>query len=144
MLQFKTFDQLTTQECYAILKLRVDVFVVEQQCAYPEIDGVDIQAMHIFLKEGEDIVAYARTYIHEDAFQIGRVVVAKEARGRGLAQQVVAAAVQYGSLEHPRRKQRLQAQVYLQDFYASFGFQATSEPYEEDGIPHIDMEKTKD
>lgn len=138
----KNFSELTADELYEILKLRVDVFVVEQACPYPEIDGHDPAALHLAGWEGETLAAYARVLmpgaVHQDP-AIGRVVVRKSHRGKGIARALVekakeAAAERYGDIPV-----HLSAQYHLKEFYASCGFRTVSEPYDEDGIPHVDM-----
>ena len=139
----KPFHALTLAELYALLQLRSEVFVVEQTCAFQDIDGQDQVAYHLLghSEEGE-LVAYTRLFgagISYPEASIGRVVVSPKARrfglGRELLQQSIAAiATLFG--EQPIQ---IGAQLYLKDFYESFGFQQVGEGYLEDGIPHIHM-----
>ena len=136
MWQLKTFDQLTTHELFEIYKARVAVFVVEQHCAYPEVDDNDLIATHLFAKHGTKLTAYCRIIPEQDGIHIGRVLVDEQARGQGLARQLLQTA-----LSHCDNTQDIyvQAQAHLQDFYRSLGFKPISAVYLEDGIPHLDM-----
>jgi ElaA protein len=138
----KKFAELTADELYEILKLRVDVFVVEQACPYPEIDGHDRDALHLAGREGSMLAAYARVLmpgaVHEDP-AIGRVIVSKPHRGKGIARELVERAKEVAADQYGEIPVHLSAQYHLKDFYASCGFQSVSEPYDEDGIPHVDM-----
>ncbi|WP_368653992.1 GNAT family N-acetyltransferase [Ornithinibacillus sp. 4-3] len=139
----KLFHELSLTELYQLLKIRVDVFVVEQQCAYPEIDGLDKQSIHFYYEENETIIAYARILPkgikYEHAAAIGRVLVHESYRGRGLAKDLIKKVMDYMKLELKESVIQIEAQEHLEDFYTSHGFQKISEPYLEDGIPHIDM-----
>ncbi|KAA0957170.1 GNAT family N-acetyltransferase [Planococcus sp. ANT_H30] len=140
------FDDLSARILYDVLKLRVDVFVVEQNCPYPEIDGLDQQSIHLLYSENDAILAYARLVpagLKYEFPSIGRVIVHEEARGRGLAKQLLEKSIDYISEQWQAQAIQLQGQVYLQEFYQSFGFQPTSESYDEDGIPHVDMKWTR-
>ncbi|WP_034804833.1 GNAT family N-acetyltransferase [Exiguobacterium sp. AB2] len=131
----KRFDELTTRELYALLALRTEVFVVEQECAYQEVDGKDLDAVHYWVEEGGEVVAALRVLVHASPIAIGRVVTRPGHRGNGHSRQLMQAAVNdYGG-----ETLYLQAQTYVEPFYASFGFERTSDEYDEDGIPHVDM-----
>ncbi|MFC7366130.1 MAG: GNAT family N-acetyltransferase [Bhargavaea sp.] len=138
----KNFAELTADELYEILRLRVDVFVVEQECPYPEIDGHDRAALHLSGWEGDTIAAYARIIkpgeVHEDP-AIGRVIVRKSHRGKGIARELVERAKEVAAERYGDIPVHLSAQLHLKEFYASCGFRPVSEPYDEDGIPHVDM-----
>ena len=137
----KKFDDLSIHELYAILKLRVDVFVVEQNCPYPEIDNQDQAAMHFFIKEEDVIKAYLRVYTKSaGCAAIGRVITHVEYRKDGLGRKLMSAAMTYLKAQSGVKKIYLQAQEHLSGFYGSFGFELTSEMYLEDDIPHVDME----
>lgn len=128
-------DELTAAQLHAILKLRVDVFVVEQKCPYPEIDGHDLlpSTRHFWV---DGFGSYLRVLAESDgAGRIGRVCTAADARGGGRSARLMQAALDSG----PERNWVLDAQTYVQGFYAKFGFQAEGEPFDEDGIPHITM-----
>ncbi len=134
------FADLDGATLYALLRLRCDVFVVEQACAYPELDGRDTEptTRHLWLTDddGPDPVAYLRVLADPDgSARIGRVCVARKARGAGAAGRLMAAAL---ALTGGRRCV-LDAQSHLTAFYARFGFAPTGPEYLEDGIPHVPM-----
>lgn len=138
----KTFNDLTNEELYKILKARVDVFVVEQACPYPEIDNYDQDAIHYFLSDGEEIMGYVRILPSGSRYNeasIGRVLVTKGSRGNGYARDLMEKAIKYIRAEWKETEIKLQAQVYLEAFYTSLGFERISEEYLEDNIPHVDM-----
>ncbi|MBF7073149.1 GNAT family N-acetyltransferase [Glaciecola sp. MH2013] len=140
------FAQLNSMAIYQALKLRSDVFVVEQNCVYPDLDDKDIheEARHIsvYADETDTLVAYARCLPPGVSFQgasIGRVVVHKNHRGKGLAREIMLLAIAECQRHWPDANIEIGAQVYLQRFYSLLGFQSTSEAYDEDGIMHINM-----
>ena len=126
---------------YALLRLRVDVFVVEQRCAYPDLDGRDLEpgTVHLWLDHGAVPVAYLRVLAEADgSVRIGRVCTARDHRGRGLAERLVRAAIH----RHPGRVCVLDAQSYLVAFYTRLGFAPTGPEYvDSDGIPHVPMKR---
>ncbi|WP_262316815.1 GNAT family N-acetyltransferase [Lacticaseibacillus parakribbianus] len=132
---------LTPGELLTILAARTKVFVVEQNCAYQEVDARDFQAVHVLLKDHGELVAYARIvpWPAGGAISFGRVLVVAEQRHRHLGRRLVAATLAEIARRDPGQPVRIQAQAYLQEFYAGFGFTATSAVYLEDGIPHLDM-----
>ncbi|MDQ0429593.1 ElaA protein [Planomicrobium stackebrandtii] len=139
------FDELAARKLYEVLKLRVDVFVVEQNCPYPELDGLDQQSIHLVYSENDEVLAYARLVPADVKYElpsIGRVIVRKDARGRGLAKELLEKSIEYIFKEWNAPSIQLQGQVYLQEFYQSFGFEPVSDSYDEDGIPHVDMKLT--
>ncbi|MFC4410517.1 GNAT family N-acetyltransferase [Chungangia koreensis] len=138
----KSFDELTTIELYHILKVRTDIFVVEQKCAYPEIDGHDGVSLHLFSLQNGEIAAYARLVPAGEKYEqasIGRVLVIPAKRKSGLGRQLVSQAIDKIKEEWDVKEIKLQAQSHLESFYGSFGFQPVSEIYDDDGIPHVDM-----
>ncbi|MCP8618127.1 GNAT family N-acetyltransferase [Salirhabdus salicampi] len=138
----KSFQQLSNNELYAILKERVDVFVVEQECPYPEIDNVDQDAIHYYLQIGERIAAYCRLIPSGTKFEeasVGRVIVNRDFRGNGYARTMLKNAILILLKDWGETSIKIQAQLYLEEFYQSVGFQTVSEPYMYDGILHIDM-----
>ncbi|MCY7677427.1 GNAT family N-acetyltransferase [Bacillus pumilus] len=141
----ETFEELTKEDLYLILMERVNVFVVEQTCPYPEIDQRDQEALHLMAKEDGMIVAYCRIFqsgiIYEEA-SIGRVLVTQAGRKKGYGKMLLSKALEKLS-ELGETSVKIQAQAYLKSFYESFGFKAVSDCYEEDGIPHLDMVKTE-
>lgn len=135
--RFATFAELSTAQLYALLRLRVDVFVVEQQCPYPELDGRDTEAgtEHAWIEVAGEVAAAARILRDPDAAVIGRVVTSADHRGHGYAARVVAAALdRIGD-----GRVRIGAQTYLEQWYERFGFARCGEDYLEDGIPHLPM-----
>ncbi|WP_336824424.1 GNAT family N-acetyltransferase [Sporosarcina sp. USHLN248] len=139
---FKRFNELSGIEVYEMLKLRVAVFVVEQQCPYMEVDGHDMEAVHLFgMKDGE-IKAYARLLpagVKYEEPSLGRVIVHEDQRGKGVSHILISKAVEFMIKNFHAEKIQLQAQLHLQQLYGSHGFEVIGEPYEDDGIPHIDM-----
>lgn len=140
----KSFSQLTTDELYAILALRNQVFICEQQCAYQDLDGVDQKTLHLFAKDldSQQIIAYARLLPQNIVFEeasIGRVIVAQNQRGSGIAHQLIEEAISITFNQFNTDTIKIMAQSYLVSFYQSHGFVTDSEPYLEDNIPHIDM-----
>ncbi|WP_343313334.1 GNAT family N-acetyltransferase [Brucella sp. BE17] len=136
------FDDLTPRALYEILKLRVDVFVVEQKCPYPEIDGKDFNAFQLRILDGEELAASLRVLPPETEgkpAKIGRVVVHADYRGFKLGQQLMREAIAFAQEQFPGLAIELGGQSHLQKFYGSFGFVVISEEYLEDGIPHVDM-----
>lgn len=144
--QIKEFNQLSLQELYTILTLRTDVFVVEQACPYPEVDGKDPDCLHLLGMDGEDLVAYLRILpagLSYEEVSIGRVVIKPSHRGRGLGRPMLEAAIHHITTDWKEEKIKIGAQAYLEPFYQSLGFEPVSEVYLEDGIPHLDMLYTK-
>ncbi|RYG74305.1 GNAT family N-acetyltransferase [Lentibacillus lipolyticus] len=138
----KTFDELSNEELYAILKLRVDIFVVEQNCPYPELDDYDQTSIHYFLKDDHEIVANVRILPAGTKYpeaSIGRVVVNPKYRGNGFGQEIMRKATDYTATVLAERRIKIQGQEYLERFYTELGFKQVSDSYLEDGIPHIDM-----
>jgi ElaA protein len=131
------FEDLSTRDAYDAWRLRQDVFVVEQACPYPDIDGRDDEpgTRHVLLREGGPLLGYARVLDDTDAWRIGRVVLAKEGRGRGLADHLVRAALAVAT----QRDVVLDAQSPLARWHATFGFEVDGPEFLEDGIPHTPM-----
>ncbi|TCP11379.1 ElaA protein [Crenobacter luteus] len=144
--QCHRFDGFTPLTVYEMLQLRDRVFVVEQQSIYGDIDGVDLSAWHLTGRDGAGrLIAYARLIDpdvkYRDAVAIGRVVVAPERRGTGLGKQLMAEAVTRCERLFPGSPIMLSAQLAAQRLYQGFGFVAVSEPYDDGGIPHVDMRR---
>lgn len=138
------FDQLNTSTLYKILKLRQEVFAVEQNSVYQDVDGNDFDALHVLGTYQEEIVAYCRILppgVRYPEASIGRVLTAKSARGNGTGRALMKCALSLCTEQHPSSGVRISAQLYLEPFYQSFGFASCSAPYDEDGIPHIEMLK---
>ena len=144
----KSWAELNTLDLYQLLQLRCEVFVVEQECAYQDLDGQDFESMHLTARtpSNQSLMAYARIYttkIEEKEYAaIGRVCTAKKYRGQGVSRQLMEYAIQYIK-ENQKLPITVSAQAYLETFYQSLGFQTVSEPYLEDGIPHIRMVREK-
>lgn len=137
----KHFSDLSTEELFAIYRLRIAVFVVEQNCPYQEIDEADKAAWHLWLREGEDIVAYARVLPPGITFptaSLGRVIAVK--RRCGLGSQILAAALDTAREKFGAAPLTIEAQVYARALYEKAGFRQTSDVFLEDGIPHIQMQ----
>lgn len=142
MILCKKFEELTLEELYEILKLRSEVFVVEQNCIYNDIDGKDKTSFHIMIKENNKIAAYLRILqpgVSYENASLGRVLVTKDARGMGYAKAIVIEGINCVLRNFNTNKITIGAQEYLKDFYSEFGFKPVSEVYDEDGIPHLDM-----
>lgn len=140
----KTFNQLTTEELYQILRLRSEVFVVEQDCVYQDVDNKDQKALHIIGTKNGEIVAYTRIFKPGDYFNnvsIGRVVVSQDQRKYGLGKQIMQASLAAIDQRFPNQPIEISAQSYLLKFYTELGFKVTGEEYLEDGIPHRRMLK---
>lgn len=144
--QWLTFEELGTHTLYEVLALRQRVFVLEQQCLYPDIDGYDQQAMHLLgwrTVDGQrQLAAYLRCLAPGAKYtemSLGRVLTAPEARAGGAGKQLLNEGIARAEAQHPGHAIRIGAQHYLERFYQSFGFVTVSAPYDEDGIAHIDM-----
>ena len=142
--QIKSFEDLSTNQLYDILKLRSEIFVVEQNCVYLDIDGKDKLALHLFGEFDGKIVAYSRLFkpgISFDNASIGRVVVDANYRDRKWGHDLMREAIS-GIKNHFGESQiTIGAQLYLKKFYESHGFIKTSDMYLEDDIPHIEMKR---
>lgn len=141
--QTKTFKELSTREIFEVLKLRQAVFVVEQECAYPDIDDTDIESMHLCgYNNSLQLIAYARLIkpgVSYDQASIGRVVVSPTARGLRLGESLMHKALTEMERLFPRQAIKLGAQERLEKFYNDLGFKTVSDMYLEDDIPHIHM-----
>jgi len=140
--KIKTFDELTVPELYAVIKARIDVFVVEQNCPYPDLDGYDQKAVHLWAEEDGEVLAGCRIFdkgIKYDEASIGRVLTTEKARGKNLGKQLIAYAVETIENRFLTPEIRISAQDYLLRFYGGFGFEDTGKKYLEDGIPHTEM-----
>jgi len=138
----KTFYEIDTEDLYQILRLRSEVFVVEQDCVYQDIDNKDQNAIHLYYKENDQIVAYTRIFKAGDYYEnpcIGRVVVSKKNRGNDLGKKIMIDSMEYIKQNIKGEKIELSAQKYLDKFYKDLGFYKIGEDYLEDGIPHQRM-----
>jgi len=138
----KKFDELTNYELYSILKERSDIFVVEQTCFYLDPDGLDMASYHLYKKENEEIIAYLRIFPREivgDNAAIGRVIVKKDYRGKGIGKELIVEALKFITEVLKEHNVELHAQDHLRDFYGSFGFKVVSDVYLDASIPHVTM-----
>ncbi len=140
----KHFSELTTKELYNLLQIRSEVFVVEQNCVYQDIDSKDVNGYHLLGVDfnSDTIVAYARLLpagISYDLPSIGRVLTAPKHRSIGLGKELMTQCLQSLQTVFPNQGCKISAQLYLLKFYNSFGFVEIGLPYDEDGIPHIEM-----
>ena len=141
----KEFKTLTLEELYGILQLRSEVFVVEQDCVYQDLDGKDQKALHVVGLKNNKVIAYARLFKPGDYFKeasIGRVVVSPSTRKEGYGVEIMRASIQAVKEQYNETTMRISAQKYLLKFYNSLGFVQEGEEYLEDGIPHVAMVKS--
>ena len=144
--QWSRFSELTVADLYAVVRLREAVFIVEQNCPYPDADGRDPNAWHLLgwsqRSTGRALVAYARIFepgVRYEEASIGRVVTAPDERGTGKGRALMAEALRRIDSLMPGQPIKIAAQRRLEDFYLGLGFRTVSDPYEEDGIIHVDM-----
>ena len=136
------FSELTARELYAVLAARSEVFVVEQDCVYLDPDGHDESSVHLLGEENGELAAYLRIMPPGEKFpeaSLGRVLTREKWRGMGLGRVLVAEGVARCDSLYPQAPIRIGAQAHLARFYGEFGFVPISEPYDEDGIPHVEM-----
>ena len=144
--QWSSFDGLSNRDLYTVLAARQNVFLLEQQCLYPDFDGLDQDAHHLLawvMQDGQrQLGAYLRVLAPGAKYtemSLGRVLTTKEARGGGIGRALLAQGIAHAERQHPGHAIRIGAQLYLEKFYQSFGFATVTAPYDEDGIMHIDM-----
>ena len=138
----KSFQELSVSELYSILQLRTEVFVVEQNCVFQDMDNKDAKCFHLMCWENEKLIAYTRLVPANVSFKevsIGRVVSSPSVRGRGIGKLLMEKSIQETDRLFGKQNIRIGAQYYLLDFYKSFGFEPTGEIYLEDNIEHIEM-----
>ena len=140
-LYIKHFNELTTMELYRILRARAEIFVVEQDCVYQDLDNKDLNAWHVWYEDEDGVAAYCRVLdkgvSYENEGSIGRVVTVK--RGTGLGYKVMMEGIRIAEEKFGQTSLRISAQQYAQGFYEKCGFVRVSEPYLEDDIPHVQM-----
>ena len=140
----KNFFDLTNIELYELLSLRSEVFIVEQNCVYQDIDFKDKLALHVLLKKNKKLIGYSRLFKAGDYFKdssIGRIVVIKEYREKGYGEELMKISIESINKYFKEKKIHISAQAYLKKFYKKFNFKVIGEEYLEDGIPHIKMVK---
>ncbi len=137
------FDALSLPTLYNLLRLRQEVFVVEQNCPYLDIDGLDPTSAHLMASQGDTLLAYARCLppdlSYPDDSSIGRVIVAPAGRGKDLGSELMRRAIDYNQQHWPEADIKIGAQAHLQGFYGNLGFVSEGDEYIEDGIAHIHM-----
>ena len=137
----KTFHELDKQELYKFMQLRIEVFIVEQDCPYQDLDDLDSQGTHMWIEEDGVVLTYLRLNPPETRFKepsLGRIVTKESARSRGLAEIIINKALEIIDSDYAMPT-RISAQSYLEDYYSKFDFVKCSEEYMEDNIPHIEM-----
>ena len=144
--QWCAFADLAPGDLYEVLQKRQDVFILEQACLYPDMDGLDQGAHHLLgwriINGKRELAAYMRVLAPGAKYvemSLGRVLTAPLARGSGIGRELLAQGIAHGERQHPGHRIRIGAQQYLEKFYAGFGFVTFSQPYDEDGIIHVDM-----
>ncbi len=136
----KRFDELTTNELYALLHVRNEVFVVEQNCVYQDLDFHDQQSLHLWLTVGDEIVALCRVCpagVHMSNVCIGRVITTR--RGKGYGKKIMLDAIEAAQTEFGAMRIDIEAQEYAKGFYEKVGFRQSSDTFQLDGLPHIKM-----
>ena len=140
-LHIKHFTELTIMELYSILRARAEIFVVEQDCPYQDLDNKDLNAWHVWYEDEDGVAAYCRVLdkgvSYPDEGSIGRVITVK--RGTGLGYKVMMEGIRVAKEKFSQNSLRISAQQYAQGFYEKCGFVRVSEPYLEDNIPHVQM-----
>ena len=139
----KNFDELNKTELYDLLKLRSEVFIVEQNCVYQDIDDKDIKGTHFFTHDGSGLIAYLRVMelgvFYPNHISIGRVVVKQTHRNKKFGNEILVKAIDFCRKKFPKTPIKISAQTHLKAFYNQFGFEFKGEAYLEDGVPHCAM-----
>ena len=146
-MRWQRFDELSADRLYELLRFRQDIFVVEQRSPYPDLDGLDRGAWHLAAHAGHELAGYLRLMPVEgpsSQVRIGRVAVGAQARRRGIGRMLMHEALLFCRDRYPRQPIALGAQLHLAGFYRSFGFASVSDPYDDFGVAHIDMELRPD
>lgn len=140
--KIKTFEELNTKELYSILRLRSEIFVVEQNCVYQDLDNKDLSGYHLMAIDNNEIVAYLRVLpkgVSYKEISIGRFVVRKDYRRKNLGLALLNKALKFIQEDLNEKDVRISAQVYVKELYKKAGFIEASEEYLEDNIPHVEM-----
>jgi ElaA protein len=140
--RFVPFDELTPREVHDLLRLRAEVFVVEQDCVFQDVDGADLESWHLLGSRDGRLVAYSRMIPAGVKFaeaSLGRIVTSPALRGTGCGRELMAETLRRADTLWPGKPIRIGAQMRLERFYEEFGFAKASAPYDEDGIMHIEM-----
>lgn len=139
----KTFNELTTKELYEILKSRAEIFVVEQNCIYQDMDDNDYKSLHVFLNENERVIAYLRAFMKdEETVQMGRVLTLQH--GSGIGGMLLKEGIAIIKERFTPKRIYIEAQCYATGYYVREGFRVCSDEFLEDGIPHVKMELVLD
>ncbi len=143
--QLSSFAELSTSQLYEILKLRSEVFVVEQDCVYQDMDGLDQSSLHLCQWQDSELLAYTRLLApgldFDDACAIGRIITSPKVRRKGYGRPILHESIRICEQRWPSTPIKLHAQTYLLDFYREFGFSTYGDEFLEDGIPHFFMER---
>lgn len=140
----KSFEELTTQELYKIIRARVEVFVIEQDTPYQDLDNYDQKALHIWAEQDGELLAYCRIFdkgIKYSETSIGRVLTPTNARQKGFGKELISIAIENIEKLYKTSEIRISAQDYLIKFYSDFGFVDTGKKYLEDNLPHTEMKR---
>tara|TARA_B100002052_G_C15798321_1_gene559844 strand:- start:360 stop:824 length:465 start_codon:yes stop_codon:yes gene_type:complete len=140
--RWSRFSELSKELVYEILSLRQNIFIVEQECWYQDADGKDLGALHLTVKNKDILVAYLRVLEPGASYsepRLGRIVVKKDYRGIGLGKKIINVGKEKCYKLFPNKQIKISAQIHLQEFYENLGFNRQGEPYDEDGILHIEM-----
>lgn len=144
--QWGAFADIAPADLYQVLQQRQDVFILEQTCLFPDLDGLDMDAHHLLgwheIDGRRELAAYLRCLapgVKYTEIALCRVLTTRAARGSGIGRELVAQGIAHAERQHPGHRIRIGAQQRLERFYQDFGFVTVSEPYDEDGILHIDM-----
>jgi ElaA protein len=138
--EWQSFDQLTADKLYELLRFRQDIFVVEQSSPYPDLDGLDQGAWHLLSRVDGALAGYLRFIPAPPSVSIGRVAVTAAMRGRGLGRKLMEEALLFRNTRYPGLPVVLTAQAHLVPFYQSYGFEPTGEPFDDFGVAHVAME----
>jgi len=134
----KFFDELTTAELYEILRIRSEIFVVEQDCVYQDLDGKDYKSLHVFFEENGKVQACLRSFMKDqETAQMGRV--ATLVHGKGLGRELLRTGIEQIRIKQNPKQILIEAQCYATGYYEREGFQVCSDEFLEDGIPHVQM-----
>ena len=142
--EFKNFSELTLESLYDIMRLRQEVFILEQNCPYLDADGKDIHSYHLLGYLNSELVAYLRLVmpgISYDELSFGRILTSKKIRGKGVGKLLMEEGIKQSKIIYGNIPNRISAQKYLKKFYNEFGFKEIGKEYLEDGIPHIEINK---
>ena len=140
----KHFSELSAREWHDIAKIRMEIFIIEQDCIYLDLDNKDLDAIHVFAEQNKEIVAYARLLAKEVSYSevsVGRVVVSKKMRGINLGHLLMEKVISIADKKYNSEPIKISAQEHLIQFYQKHGFRVVTKSYLEDGIPHVGMLK---